>query len=86
MAKRDTLHQAMTTAMEAALDPATSQAALDQRFSTVKETGFALSAEVRSAYLEIVPQLTQEQREAAVGLMKDFRNAVDGVRKLALGF
>lgn len=85
-AKKETLHKAMAAAMEAAVDPTTSQASLDQRYGTVKEAGFALSAEVRAAYLEIVPQLTPEQREAAKGLMKDFRNAVDGVRKLALGF
>jgi hypothetical protein len=84
-AKKNALHQAMTAAVAAAMDPATSQGILDQRFGTVKAAGFALSAEVRGAYLEIVPQLTLEQREAARGLMKDFRTAVDGVRKLALG-
>ena len=41
---------------------------------------------MRAVYLEILPQLTPEQREAAKGLVVDFRNAVDGVRKLALGF
>lgn len=84
-AKKETLHKAMATAMEAAMDPATPQGVLDQRFGTVKEAGFALSTEVRAAYLEVVPQLTPDQREAAKGLMRDFRNAVDGVRKLALG-
>ena len=85
-AKKETLHQAMTAAMEAGMDPATSQGVLDQRYGSVKEAGFAMSTEVRAAYLEILPQLTPEQREAAKGLMVDFRNAADGVRKLALGF
>ncbi len=85
-ARQETLHKAMVPAMEAAMDPATPQADLDQRFEAVKEAGFALSNEVRAVYLEILPQLTPEQREDAKGLVKDFRNAVDGVRKLALGF
>lgn len=85
-ARRETLHRAMAAALDAALDPATTQEALDQHFGTVKEAGFALSAEVRTAYLEILPQLTPEQRESAKALVKDFRNAVDAVRKLALGF
>jgi hypothetical protein len=84
-AKKDALHRAMTAAVGAAMDPATPQGTLDQHFGTVKAAGFALSAEVRGAYLEIVPQLTLEQREAAKGLVKDFRTAVDGVRKLTLG-
>jgi Spy/CpxP family protein refolding chaperone len=85
-AKQEALHKEAVPAMEAAMDPATPQSTMDQRFGTVKEAGFALSAEVRATYLEIVPHLTPEQREAAKGLMQDFRNAVDGVRKLALGF
>lgn len=85
-AKRDTLHKAMTAALETGLDPAASQAVLDQRYGAAKEAGLALSTEVRSVYLEIVPRLTPEQREAATGLMVDFRTAADGVRKLALGF
>ncbi len=85
-AKQKTLHQAMAAAMEMGMDPATPQGVLDQRFGTVKEAGCALSKEVRTAYLEILPQLTPEQREAAKDLIRDFRNAVDGVRKLALGF
>lgn len=85
-ANKETLHRAMARALEAAMDPATTQGVLDQRFGTVKEAGLALSTEVRAAYLDIVPQLTPDQREAAEGLVKDFRNAVDGVRKLALGF
>jgi len=84
--RRDALHAAMTKATEAALDPATSQAALDQHYGAAKESGLALGAEVRAVYLEVVPQLTPGQREAARGLMVDFRTAVDGVRKLALGF
>lgn len=85
-AKRETLHKAMIPALEAALDPATSQATLDERYGAAREAGLALSAEVRTVYLEVLPQLTPEQREAAKGLVVDFRNAVDGVRKLALGF
>jgi Spy/CpxP family protein refolding chaperone len=85
-AKHATLHQAFEAMMEAGLDPATSQATLDQRFATVKEAGFAMSSEVRATYLEIVPQLTPEQRDSAKELVKDFRNVVDSVRKLLLGF
>jgi len=85
-AKRETLHKAMIPALEAALDPATSQATFDERYGAAREAGLALSAEVRTVYLEVLPQLTPEQREAAKGLVVDFRNAVDGVRKLALGF
>jgi hypothetical protein len=85
-AKRDTLHKAMTATLEAGLDPATPQAVLDQRLAAAKEAALALSSEVRAAYLEVVPQLTPDQREAAKTLVRDFRNAVDGVRKLALGF
>ncbi len=85
-AKRDALHKAMAAALEAGLDPAVSQAVLDQRFAAAQEAGLALSSEVRAAYLEVVPQLTPDQREAAKVLVKDFRNAVDGIRKLALGF
>ena len=48
--------------------------------------GFALASEVRAVYLEFYPQLSPAQREAARSLVVDFRNAVDGVRKLALGF
>lgn len=85
-AKAEGLHKATSAAQEVGLDPAATQVALDQQFAAVREAGMALSSEVRSAYLEMVPQLTPDQREAAKGLMKDFREAVDGVRKLALGF
>ena len=85
-AKGDALHKAMAAAVEQAADPAASQAVLDQRFTAVKEAGMAMSTEVRAIYLEVDPQLTPDQREGAKELAKDFRNAVDGVRKLALGF
>lgn len=84
-AKRKALHAAMVPAMEAALDPATAQAALDQRFAAVKDAGMTLGAEVRAVYLEAHPTLTPEQQAAAKELVVDTRNAVDSLRKLLLG-
>lgn len=83
--KRKALHQAMVPALETALDPNATQAALDQRFAAVKEAGIALGAEVRAVYLEAVPTLAPEQQASAKELVVDARNAADSLRKLLLG-
>lgn len=85
-AKRKALHEAMAPALEAALDPNATPAALDQQFVAVKEAGITLGAEVRAVYLEAAPTLTPEQQTAAKELVVDARNAVDSLRKLLLGF
>jgi len=84
--KLEALHQLHASALDAALDPATSQDVLDQDFIAMREAGFALSSEVRATYLEAQAQLTSEQRQKAKDLVKDLRTALDGIRKLIAGF
>lgn len=85
-AKAETLHQLHGSAMEAALNPATPQEVLERNFLAVRDAAFELSSEVRGTYLEAQAQLTPEQREKGKALVQDFRGAVDGIRKLLLGF
>jgi len=84
--KLEALHQLHAATLDAALDPATSQDVLDQNFATIREAGIALSSEVRATYLEAQAQLSPEQRQKAKDLVKDFRTALDGIRKLIAGF
>jgi len=85
-AKAEALHQTHATALQAALDPACSQALLDQHFAAVQEAAFALSQEVRATYLEAQVQLSPEQRGKFKTLVQDASQALDAVRKLVLGF
>jgi len=83
--KLEALHQLHAGALDAALDPTTSQEVLDQNFLTIRAAGFALSSEVRATYLEAQAQLTPEQRQKTKDLVKDLRTALDGIRKLIAG-
>lgn len=85
-ARAEALHEAHARALQTALDPAASQALLDQSFAAVQEAALALSHEVRATYLEAQVQLSPEQRGRFRNLVRDAGSALDAVRKLALGF
>lgn len=85
-AKKEALHGVILKAVQAGLDPNTSEDVLKQNQEKVAEAVFAMGVEIRGAYLESLPVLTEAQRIKVRELITQFRTHKEGMRKVMLGF
>ncbi|MBL0311534.1 MAG: hypothetical protein IPP78_02235 [Holophagaceae bacterium] len=85
-AKKEAFHGLIMTAVDAGLDPNTTEDALRQNQQKVAEAAFALATEVRGAYLESLPVLSEAQRVKGREFLSQLRTHKEGLRKVMLGF
>jgi Spy/CpxP family protein refolding chaperone len=72
MAKAKTFCDARGALMDAGMDPAVATESLEPLKAQVSETSFELMKEVRAVYLEVLPQLTDEQRAKGRAALQEF--------------